>query len=422
MNNQINERVNAGIDYVLIVLLLLTNNAMYAIGYTALSNVRIQAIIVALYLPITYISLKNTKGTNYLKLFLIIAGSIIFFMIYLGATHDNSILSKKAWLTFFLFIPTMCVYFFSRAVNDTLDIFFERGIRLVSILAIFSLFCWTIFSLFHIFPGKIFYSTWSGANIKSFFGVYFETQQQRIINMNIPRNTSIYPEAPMYAYVLATTLVWNVFLVKRMSKSANYILGITLLTTFSSTGITALLFILMGLIIRWGAKYVKSRTKFYGMIIGIVLIGGVILMKMLSAKTQSMSYIIRQDDIHSGILSWIKSPFFGNGYQNELAITSEMVSWRHVQSDIHLIGYSSGLFTILSNGGIYLLIFYVGPIILNCIQLVRGKIIKSIWLIFGMFIMIFMLLFSIVPYTAFTFTTIIAFYIITIFPDYDRKK
>lgn len=411
MSDQNNFTITAILDYMLAFMLVLTNNSIYTIGYTILSDVRIQALIILIYLPIGYINLRNTKSTNYLKMFLIVSGALSLVLIFFGKTGDNSFMSKKIWITFFIFLPTMFIYIYSRICTGTMTILLTRVIKLIAVIACFSIFCWTFFSLLHIVPGKTIYSTWSGANIKDYLGIYYETQQQKIFGMIVPRNTGFFAEAPMYAYILATAFITNIFILEKPLKKEAVLIGVTILTTFSSTGVVAMVLGIMCVVIRWVIRRVSNKVVTAGGIGIVFLIVLFIISHMLSAKTQSLSYILRQDDIRAGIAAWRKNPIFGNGYRNEFVITSQMATWRHVQSDVHLIGYSSGIFTILSDGGIFLLLFYVGPIIINLIMIVMYGLKRNFWLLLGLSIMLFMLVFSVVPYTAFTIFTIELYYL-----------
>ena len=62
------------------------------------------------------------------------------------------------------------------------------------------------------------------------------------------------------------------------------------------------------------------------------------------------------DDYKAGYLSWKESPIMGNGYGNVEALEQHMSAFRYYN-----MGQSNSILKVLSEGGIYFLLFYFIP-------------------------------------------------------------
>ena len=102
----------------------------------------------------------------------------------------------------------------------------------------------------------------------------------------------------------------------------------------------------------------KSKSSIESVIkwlagIFLVIVAGYIMYMLFLGKADTGSWEVRSDDIVAGIKAWSDNVFFGNGYDSMDAIENYMSSYR-----FYNMGYSSGLFSILAQGGMLLFFNY----------------------------------------------------------------
>lgn len=88
--------------------------------------------------------------------------------------------------------------------------------------------------------------------------------------------------------------------------------------------------------------------------IGVVTAALFIMNTLFLEKSTDGSWIVRSDDILAGIKTWLQSPVFGMGYDLMEAIEKNYSSFR-----VYNMGYSSGFFSVLAQGGILLMAIYI---------------------------------------------------------------
>lgn len=88
--------------------------------------------------------------------------------------------------------------------------------------------------------------------------------------------------------------------------------------------------------------------------IGVVTAALFIMNTLFLEKSTDDSWIVRSDDVLAGIKTWRQSPVFGMGYDLMEAIEKNYSSFR-----IYNMGYSSGFFSVLAQGGIILMSIYI---------------------------------------------------------------
>ena len=101
--------------------------------------------------------------------------------------------------------------------------------NIVVILAGISILCYLIFTVFKIIPpsSQMFY-LWGGAReIPNYYNIYYVTQPITIHGMRFIRNTGIFTEAPMYAFMLTISVMCELFVRKNIKKVNLAILIVT---------------------------------------------------------------------------------------------------------------------------------------------------------------------------------------------------
>ncbi len=125
----------------------------------------------------------------------------------------------------------------------------------------------------------------------------FDTQTQSIFSGVITRNTGIFLEAPMYAYTLLCALYAELFISDEHRMPVIIILLITLVTTFSTTGI------IFGVLAVHTISFDAMLPYFSSRIVMVTIVAGVslwVIKSALSSKTGSTSATLRNDDLHAG--------------------------------------------------------------------------------------------------------------------------
>ena len=207
---------------------------------------------------------------------------------------------------------------------------------------------------------------------KTFFHVHYEVQREATFNFDFYINTGIFYEAPKYALILTSILMYEIFILNNRNYKRNILFTITIFTTLSLTGIYAVIFIWLSYYLFKYSVLTKKglivRVLFF--IIFIILSNKLINLfnNLLTIKSSTASYDTRIDNYISGFKAWIENPFWGAGFLNMDTIKSYYSTFR-----LNDIGYSNSLFRILAQGGIYLFAMYIFPLLSFCISALKDK-------------------------------------------------
>lgn len=395
--------LNNVFEYVLILCIVLQCNSLIVVSSGTLRKFfnlfTLMLILVLFIISIIRIigSQKNKIGIRKLFLFSIFLALYSFDFVII----EYFFVYKFNALTILLFLLSpiaFVTYFFERKLNDDSDYsFLKKLVYVVFILELISLIGW-ILILSGVRTNVTFFSQWSKQNVSGYYYLDFITQHNSLLGINnIARNTGLFAEAPMYAYVLSLSLIIQSFVIKDKSSRFNKInFGVTLLTiitTLSTTGIIISIIVLMVkafLIV--STKYTnKVRNTLLSL---LVLISSVSAIKIyLNKKTTSSGYyssLVRYDDIFSCIKSWLDHFIWGVGINNNEYISRYVLPYRR-----NGLGLSTGFFSALAFGGIILALFYLIPMIMTLFYSRRLLLISFILLILFIYTIIsFTYLFS----------------------------
>ena len=233
--------------------------------------------------------------------------------------------------------------------------------------------------------------------IPSYFGLHYDIQQINIAGLLLNRNTGIFTEAPMYSFCLSIALLVELFIINKKRMINIIILLITIMTTFSTTGIvTALICLCINLIITKYQNRLFYVIKFIItpmiIIIAIIISSFFIITKIEESRNKYQSFAARTDDFRVGYEAWKEHKLIGNGYDRH-DITQKYMSYSLRKGDM---GGSSGLMMILPQGGLYLTSIYLIPLIISLCYSFKTKKIKNI--VFGL-IVTFLFIFTQIQYT-----------------------
>ena len=327
----------------------------------------------------------NHSGYVRLAVFLCITGSFLILILRSGAKVQIRNLKFHVSLIVYLlvFLLYNLVVNFSHAW-DTIQITIiillfslycsngENGVSIMgrvsailSVLASMSLFFWIFGSVLHIFEPSQSITIWS-QNLpivrKSYFYLHYEIQAEAAFGMNIYRNTGIFYEGPKYALILSLALMYELFLTKKIRVKRCILFTIAAISTISMTGIWAVAAIwLLYSFFRFSMQSKRGLFIRFVFIIAFLIIGTQVLgyfENMLSIKSATTSFSTRLDNYQAGFRAWIDHPYMGAGYLNMDTIQSYYSSWR-----LNDIGYANSLFRVLAQGGVYLFLLYLFPVI-----------------------------------------------------------
>lgn len=276
------------------------------------------------------------------------------------------------YIVLYLVIPfLLLVYFYQSALDHQINDFFICFRNVVIILAIISVFFW-LGSSFGLQPNTSAMVNWgSNSVIPGYFNLHFIAQGRiAFLGFNLIRNTGMFVEAPMYAYVLCIALLITLFLDKRISKYdwKIFVLLGTIITTTSTTGLIVALiaFSYYLLVIN------KVRNQFFKLLIYLFIIIAMILavLYFLTKKVDSdwaSSSSIRMNDYVSGFRAWIQHPFIGNGLGSYSDIMKYM-DYRRIQAEATIngmTGFSNGIMEVLAYTGLIGLLYYLVPTLIG---------------------------------------------------------
>ena len=216
-------------------------------------------------------------------------------------------------------------------------------------------------------------STWNAQGIEmptpGYFGLVYQTQTIDFLGGHFIRNTGIFPEAPMYSYALCIALLFSYLCgLKRPLKNA--VIGITVLSTVSTTGIIVVFALVIFVLTEASSKATGGWRTLMLMAIGLLAVAIVCLViSLFNTKLDSSSGSIRFDDYRAGFLAWQNNLIFGNGLGNSDVVKQYMSGFRSYN-----LGFSNSPMDILARGGIlFMLVFLVQIVGLFRWPSTRGK-------------------------------------------------
>lgn len=343
------------VTFILSFLLILNTNSIWTtIPGTKEKFINILYLVlpVCIFFSLLSVKIDSIKFRNILVL-------TIFFLIYFSIFLIVPVNRASISLGLKLLVSFLSFLLYFGLCNDTkkFPLIFEYYINWMVIIGIISLVLWMLVSCMRIlqFNSSILsdWSTFNGyaARISSYHGIYFETQYLN----NIPRNSAIFPEAPMASLHFLVALSLNfLFCQGKFSKVKNLLLILAIISTLSSTGY-------IGIVLLFTYKMVfykfKNNTLNYLKFLWIIvfLIGSIVVVNLIfSQKIGSESGNIRKDDYLAAFNAWKTSPIFGVGLVSD-TVKNYMSLWRSYN-----LGFSNSLMDVLAHGGLWLLVVYVG--------------------------------------------------------------
>lgn len=292
---------------------------------------------------------------------------MIIIILILGIYAALSLYNIPKYLSGFLGVFIyFYIYSFFLYKNNKMADFLNAFSNVMIIISIVSLFFWLFGSVWNILPGRTQLTyEWAKSfrTTYSYFNLYFENPLQNKAHGALC-NLGVFTESPGYSGYLIYGFLID--LAKRMRLSVNakkerrtsdirlMIYMITLITSFSSKGIIAVLIIVF---IQYISKQTKGKKEFaIRLIIGVIILIGASLAStyLLEDKLSKTSGSIRMDHLQASIKAFVHNPLIGVGYKN----SNEIIKYTALKQS--QTGLSMGLTVLLAYGGIYLFAFYCG--------------------------------------------------------------
>lgn len=361
------------LEYIVAIMVVFSTNTVY---YSAASGKLRTIMIAILFTSIILMMLYNIwilsiNKNNILPYIIFAIGYIIYMGIFLFV---NSRLGNVPFVNILILLiyPLLLVFIMNN--ESVYSGLLVKIHRVIVVIAVISLIFWGL-SFLKIPTNMSVMVSWGEVHpVFGYYGLDFLAQGKvDFLGMNFIRNTGLFTEAPMYAYVLCVALLINLFVLPKKHRLSLVILIVTMISTGSTT---ALIIMLLSLTIKFIIQAQKNRLLKVAVVGVAVVVGIFILDLILQYKQITMqgSYSLRTNDIASGWMAWKLHPFFGNGF-NLNVIENFMSTDRLLTNNV---GYSSGIFLILSVGGIYLLLIYVLPVLIALIKKYHRMIIIAV--------------------------------------------
>ena len=239
----------------------------------------------------------------------------------------------------------------------------EKYNNVMFMIALSALFFYIFGSVFSVIsPTGSLQSNWASGNdgtgitVPGYLGIYFEAQVIDAFDEDgLVRNTAIFTEAPMCSFCYCISMLFEILIFKRTLMATVFFMMV--LSTISSTGYVLMIALIAYMFFnrKVSGFWIKIAKSFFSI---FIIIGVMYMVEMIfSQKATSMSAILRLDDYLVGFITWLQSPFWGNGLGNVDCLIANMDSWRAFSPSYQ--GFSNAPLLVLAQGGIYYGIVYL---------------------------------------------------------------
>lgn len=297
----------------------------------------------------------------------------VFLAVYVLATRYNAI----RYLLYY-FTPLLLLTLYMGGQSDGGVRLLHRLSDIVAVLTALSLFFYLFGTILHWIPKTdvaAFY--WGGGwrTCPSYFHLYYEAQQITFFGWDLPRNCGVFPEAPGFAVFLVTATATEVLLRARPRLWRCVLFAVATVTTVSVKAFLLMAAVFTLRYVLWPPEWLSRRLRmwlFPLLGVGMTLAAAVLLWD----KLNSVSGVMRLDDVVACWRAFTTAPLFGTGYWNDASVIP-FFSY----PDRYNNGLSMGAAVILAQGGLYLSTLYWLPAV-GAIRRSRGD--RRRWVAFAL--------------------------------------
>ena len=372
---KLSSKVNSFLQYILLTIILIECNSVYSQLYRYHYYIRGSLIAIAILILLIFLVLGNKKkqvNTNIIlnSIFYVLACSIIMLL------NSDKLNGKIIIILIFMcFLPLMLLYI-SCLNRYELRSFLDKFVQIVFIISAVSLFFWIFGSILKLIsPINQLKVVWGKPYtlMDNYAFVYFDSKQVQdwvVTNMLIPRNISIFAEAPMFAFVILVAMIFNnnfnsCILNKNKRIIINIIFIITLFSTISVTGVVCGLLLIFSNLMKFYNNLTTCKKKIFIIILVVfMLISLPTCIDLVQNKMSTSSTSARIMDLKNGFHVFTENPFIGKGIGHS----------REFEDNVETgYGYSNTIIPALTDGGMILTIIYLSPLIVYAIYIVKSK-------------------------------------------------
>lgn len=340
---------NIGLLYIILTLIIISSGSLVQNKITTTAVELIICILSVLLLS------KGFINKSQISRFLLFLYMILFFVFILFINTDNATNKRLLIIQFsmLVLINMIIIYCFNKKIKFL--IIFSNIIEGISI---YTLVLYFLISILKVnIPSHVI--GYSNTPLTSYFDIYFTWQNVNWFNHYIPRNQSIFWEPGVYQIYLNFALIIEIFIKDKRSYKILVILCISIITTFSTSGIifALALFYFKLLLTKTNIKIIKFIKV---LIIPIILVlifntSNYVLNQKKYYATDS--YENRSSNIVVSYEMFKEKPIFGWGYLN----SEDFLLKQNSMLDYYWSGfavYTNGLMAYLFQNGIFGLLIY----------------------------------------------------------------
>lgn len=372
---KLSSKFNSFLQYALLTIILLECNSIYSQLYNYHYYIRGCLIGIAILILLIFMMSDNKKKQMSTS---IISKSIFYILVcsFIMLLNSDELNGKIIVILIFIFFLPLMLLYISRLSKYELRIFLNKFVQIVFIISSVSLFFWLFGSVLKfINPINQLKVVWGRPYtlMDNYAFVYFDSKQVQgwvITNMFIPRNMSIFAEAPMFAFVILVAMIFNnnfnsCILNKNKRIIINIIFMITLFSTISVTGVVCGLLLIFSNLMKFYNNLTTCKKKIFIIILAVfMLICLPTCIDLVQNKMSTSSTFARIMDLKNGFHVFTENPFIGKGIGHP----------RQFEDNVETgYGYSNTIIPALTDGGMILTIIYLSPFIVYAIYIAKSK-------------------------------------------------
>lgn len=355
--SELGRRFLTVLEYLWAIALVLNGNSVFhANANRDFHLLEISVIITILLLLTNFVvyGIRASKRNMLITMFI-----MIYCTIYLSVMQEKMNVQDYLFL-FVIGMPTAFLLFAELYRHGRILQILYRIVDVLCVLSVVSLVFWYLGVVAKVITPngyvEINWGTFSRAY--GFYGVHYAFQLDTTFfpDLYLYRNSGIFAEAPMFNLWLDLSLAIELFLKNKPSRFRVVLLGVTIITTLSVTGIIFMVICVALVIIQVYHKL--SRQKKGLVLLGVMLaipVMGYFLVRSLILKSDTQSYDMRLSDYVGGVKLWMNYPVFGAGYGSLKALLP------YIYSPEGVLGISNSIAAVLGTGGIWMAILFYFP-------------------------------------------------------------
>lgn len=353
------------IEYIFALFLILSLNSVYFCEIGPGKNLIIMGLLgatVVLTIYGIYQLFVYRDRVDRLLLFFILFTVYILVLYFINLKQGTHILKVQLLAIYIFPVMLLPILYYQKKQNYSI---LRKISNIVVLLSIISLIGWFL-SMAGVPTNLSIVVKWGYIRpVHSYFGLdFFPQDPVHFLGLMLPRNTSIFVEAPMFAYVLIIGIAIRKYFVENRNKFITFVLWFTVISTTSTTALIMLIVIYCINYLILSPQLNSNKALKYIISIGLIISFVVVTIFLIESKQQSMagSFDLRADDVTAGIDAWKQHLIIGNGFNSNNVIQQFMNSNRWIQETT---GYSTGIFLVLAWGGLYLFAMYIMPLFMS---------------------------------------------------------